>query len=127
MTPLSKLKLRGDAPETPKSVRKRISKKIEQKLESSSSEEEESDEEEVDSDDEEIKPIDKPAANRTGCVLTSSIFRVFFSSLKSSNDFKKIIVIHNAYSLIVAVWRSSDVALLRLKTHKRKFFLQKLQ
>jgi len=66
MTPLSKLKLRGDAPETPKSVRKRISKKIEQKLESSSSEEEESDEEEADSEDEEIKPIDKMAANRTG-------------------------------------------------------------
>ena len=76
MTPLSKLKLRGDAPETPKSVRKRISKKIEQKLESSSSEEEESDEEEANSEDEDIKPIDKPAANRTGCVLTSSFFRV---------------------------------------------------
>ena len=75
MTPLSKLKLRGDAPETPKSVRKRISKKIEQKLESSSSEEEESDEEEADSDDEDIKPIDKMAANRTGCVLTC-FFRV---------------------------------------------------
>ena len=86
MTPLSKLKLRGDAPETPKSVRKRISKKIEQKLESSSSEEEESDEEEANSEDEDIKPIDKPAANRTGCVLTSS----FFSSLKSSNIFLKM-------------------------------------
>ena len=84
MTPLSKLKLRGDAPETPKSVRKRISKKIEQKLESSSSEEEESDEEEANSEDEDIKPIDKPAANRTGCVLTCS----FFSSLKVAIFFK---------------------------------------
>ena len=74
MTPLSKLKLRGDAPETPKSVRKRISKKIEQNLESSSSEEEESDEDEADSDDEDIKPIDMPAANRTGCVLTIFLF-----------------------------------------------------
>ena len=82
MTPLSKLKLRGDAPETPKSVRKRISKKIEQKLESSSSEEEESDEEEANSEDEDIKPIDKPAANRTGCVLTSSFFE-----FKRSNIF----------------------------------------
>ena len=50
-TPLSKLKLRGDAPETPKSVRKRISKKIEQKLDSSSSEEEEEEDDE-DSDEE---------------------------------------------------------------------------
>ena len=55
-TPLSKLKLRADAnaPETPKSVRKRISKKIEQKLESSSSEEEDDD----DSDEEHDSDVD---------------------------------------------------------------------
>ena len=68
-TPLSKLKLRGDAPQTPKSVRKRISKKIEQKLESSSSEDEESDEEEADSD-EDIKPLEKQKPEPTRCVLT---------------------------------------------------------
>ena len=62
-TPLSKLKLRGDAPDTPKTVRKRISKKIKEKLESSSSEEEESDDERADSDndasDEENKSKEK--------------------------------------------------------------------
>lgn len=63
-TPLSKLKLRGDAPATPKSVRKKITSKIEQQLESSSSEDDE-DESDSDSDsDESIKPLEKPAAEK---------------------------------------------------------------
>ena len=72
-TPLTKLKLRGDAPDTPKSVRKRISKKIEQKLDSSS--EEESDDEKADSDDdsndEDVKPLEK---QKTEAVDTDDFF-----------------------------------------------------
>ena len=76
-TPLSKLKLRGDAPDTPKTVRKRISKKIKEILESSSSEEEESDDERADSDndasDEENKPKEKQKSEDVAQIIENEV------------------------------------------------------
>lgn len=58
-TPLSKLRLRGDAPSTPKSVRKKITAKIEKQLDSSESEEESEDDDENGSDDDGVQPLEK--------------------------------------------------------------------
>lgn len=58
-TPLSKLRLRGDAPTTPRSVRKKITAKIEKQLDSSESEEESEDDDEDASDDDGVQPLEK--------------------------------------------------------------------
>lgn len=60
-TPLRRLRLTGDAPETPKTVRKKISKEIEKEVaeeDESSSEEETSDDDEEDDEDLGVQPID---------------------------------------------------------------------
>lgn len=75
-TPLSRLKLRGDAPATPRSVRKRVTVDIEKALDSSTDEEDsEAEDSEVDSDDDDgCNPIEKSAIRSRSNVDTDDFF-----------------------------------------------------
>ena len=64
-TPLKRLKLDGEGGETPKVVRKRISREIEKKIQPDSGQEESEDEDDSDSTDDEIKPLKNDTVKRT--------------------------------------------------------------
>ena len=64
-TPLKRLKLDGEGGETPKVVRKRISREIEKKIQPDSGQEESEDEDDSDSTDDEIKPLKNDSVKRT--------------------------------------------------------------